>query len=98
MKTENAVKKLNRAGFLVKLHEENRHDLITGEKLKPSRYTAIKEGYRDIISFHDQRGEVVCINVRDKDDHGDVQRDYHAGVYVSSIKSAIAIAENSREG
>jgi hypothetical protein len=76
METQNAIKKLAKAGFEVKQ---------TG-----NRYFA--QAGRNIISFFEQSGSVICINVRSSNDQDDAQSDYSAGVFCDNLTQAIRLA------
>jgi hypothetical protein len=76
MQTTNAIKKLVKAGFDIKQ---------TG-----NRYMA--QAGRNIISFFEQSGNIICINVRSSDDQNDAQSDYSAGVFCDNLSQAIRLA------
>jgi hypothetical protein len=76
MQTTNAITKLTKAGFQV---------TNTG-----NRYQA--KANRQVISFVDQQGSIICINVRGQDDHDDAMSDYSAGVFCDNLKQAITLA------
>jgi hypothetical protein len=76
MQTVNAIKKLTKAGFQV---------TQTG-----NRYAA--KANSNIVSFVDQQGSVICINVRGQNDHDDSMSDYSAGVWCDNITQAITLA------
>jgi hypothetical protein len=81
MTIKNAIKKLERNGFKV----SNKEDRF---------FFAEKENSSDVIEFFKNGGtqNVICINVRSRDDHHDSMSDYSAGVFVRNISQAIAIA------
>lgn len=83
MKVINATSKLTKAGFSV-------------SEIYPSAFRATKENLRHVVEFHRNGGgeNVTCIRVRCVADKDDVQTDYCAGVFVETITSAIAIAQN----
>jgi hypothetical protein len=76
MQATNAIKKLVKAGFDIKQ---------TG-----NRYMA--QAGRNIISFFEQSGNIICINVRSSDDQNDAQSDYSAGVFCDNLSQAIRLA------
>ena len=76
MQATNAIKKLNNAGFSV--------------TQSGNRYSA-KAG-RNVIEFHQQDGEIICIRVRSANDHDDVMSDYSAGVFCDNLSQAIRLA------
>ncbi len=80
MKTVNAIKKLERNGFEVR-HNDN------------SQWWADKDGER--ISWIDQKGVVHALCSKRVAERDDPQSDYFAGVYPSSLKSAIEMADNA---
>lgn len=77
MQTINAVKKLEKAGFVV--HTE-----------KGYKYTA-KKGH-NMITFWNQDSSISCINAQHVDDASDSQRDYFAGTYCDNLSQAIKIS------
>ena len=76
MQATNAIKKLTKAGFQI--------------TQKGNRYWA--QAGQNIISFFDQAGSVICINVRSINDESDSQSDYSAGVFCDNLSQAIRIA------
>lgn len=44
---------------------------------------------RYVVSFIDQNGSAICINVRRETDHTDLQSDYFAGSWATNITQAI---------
>lgn len=76
MQTTNAIKKLSKAGFSV--------------AQSGNRYSA-KIGC-NVIEFHQQDGEIICIRVRSANDHDDVMSDYSAGVFCDNLSQAIRLA------
>jgi hypothetical protein len=76
MQVTNALKKLTKAGFVV---EQN------------DKYYSAQAG-RDVIEFHQQDGEIICIRVRSVNDQDDVMSDYSAGVFCDNLSQAIQIA------
>jgi hypothetical protein len=76
MQTTNAITKLTKAGFQV---------TNTG-----NRYQA--KANRQVISFVDQQGSIICINVRGQNDQNDAMSDYSAGVFCDNITQAIRLA------
>ena len=76
MQTTNAITKLTKAGFQV-TNSGNRYQATAN---------------RQVISFFDQSGSIICINVRSKNDHDDFVSDYSAGVFCDNLKQAITLA------
>lgn len=76
MQTLNAIKKLTKSGFEV-IQNGNRY---------------IAKANRHIVSFADQGGDIICINVRSQNDHDDVLSDYSAGVFCDNLTQAIKLA------
>lgn len=81
----NATKKLERAGF-----EARRYD---GDRAFYFYKSA--HGRTEVVSFYEQNGEAICINVRDSRDRDDLITDYFAGSYVRNIAQAIRLAQSS---
>ena len=84
MKVQNAIKKLEKAGFKV---------TVSGN----SGYHASKENAPHIIEFRKNGGgseEAICIRVRREADKDDVMIDYSAGVWCDNITQAISSAMN----
>jgi hypothetical protein len=77
MQVTNAIKKLTKAGFVV-AQIGNRYSAQSG---------------RNIISFYEQGGRTICINMRTENDHDDVMSDYSAGVFCDNLSQAIRIAQ-----
>lgn len=76
MQATNAVKKLNKSGFTV-TQSGNRYSAQAG---------------RNVIEFHQQDGEIICIRVRSANDHDDVMSDYSAGTWCDNLSQAIRLA------
>lgn len=76
MQALNAIKKLAKAGFEIK-QTGNHYLAQTG---------------RNIISFFEQSGDIICINVRSSNDQDDAQSDYSAGVFCDNLAQAIRLA------
>jgi hypothetical protein len=76
MNAANAIKKLNKAGFEVSQNG--------------NRYNAKANG--QVIRFIEQSERIICINVRNENDHDDAMTDYSAGVYCDNITQAIRLA------
>ena len=75
MKLENAIKKLENAGYKVsQVSTSNTYNATMGRK---------------VIEFLISGGKVYGCTVRDKKDQHDVQHDYHAGVYCANISQAM---------
>lgn len=94
MKLSNAIKTLEKRGFVVS-HEEPRPSyLYPGTTCLPSRYCARKDGAPTVIDFTRNGGEdyVATIRVRRDNDHDDSQSDYCAGVWCDTLKRAIELA------
>ena len=77
MKLENAIKKLEKAGYVVS--STNSSVIFNAQK-------GIK-----IIEFLVSSGSVYGCTVRDQNDNHDMHRDYHAGVYCANITQAIKL-------
>jgi hypothetical protein len=79
----NAIRKLQRAGFIV----------CEGER----GVAAKRPGARRIVEMSrnggDSRDRVATIKVRGVNDHDDVLTDYFAGSYVNSVAQAIRWAQ-----
>ena len=78
MQVTNAIKKLNKSGFVVN---------STG-----NRYSAKKSGMKDVIEFITQDQSVLFINLRSETDHSDSMNDYHAGVLCDNLTQALQLA------
>jgi hypothetical protein len=76
MKLQNAVKKLEKAGFKVKTND--------------NFVSAKKEGHRRLVEFFVQRDdEVTCLGIRHEDDKSDSMSDYCATLFCDNITQAI---------
>lgn len=84
MTTPNAIKKLEKAGYTVKL--------VSGNKNR--QYTATKDNHRRFINFYDQEGHVIIIDLRTKGHEDDSMTDYHAGTFCDNISQALRLAQN----
>ena len=85
MKVQNAIKKLEKAGFKVNINVSN------------SRYCASKENAPYIIEFRKNGGgseEAICICVRRVNDNHNSMIDYFAGIWCDNILQAIRLATN----
>ena len=82
MTVGNAVKKLERAGYVV-------------GKMFDYGFMATKEGQDSVIEFlkNGREDDITCIRVRRKGDHDDSMTDYCAGVWCDNITRAIRLAE-----
>ena len=78
MKTENAIKKLEKNGFV---QQDN-----------VRMFVFAKPGCRRVVEFLNQNENVICLGFRDKDDHSDVQSDYCATIFCDSLKQAMTLA------
>jgi len=80
MTTKNAIKKLEKAGFVV----QHNHG-----------YHAMKEGCKYVIDFHKNGGEdyATCIRVRAARGKDEIETDYCAGTFCDKITQAISIAD-----
>ena len=79
MKVQNAIKKLEKAGFNV--------------TKDGTRFSAQKNN--DFVEFIQNGGgseTVICIRVRHVNDHDDSMSDYTAGVFCDNISQAIRLA------
>ena len=79
MTTSYALARLGRAGWTI----ESTRNL----------YTATLAG--QCIEWIDQQGEALCLSVRRAWEQHDSQSDYHAGMFVSSLASALRIASRA---
>ena len=78
MKTANAVKKLEKAGF---------------ERLSGYRNISYaKPNMNRVVEFLDQEGSVICLGFRHKDDHSDSMTDYCATIWCDSLAQAMRLA------
>lgn len=82
MQTENAVKKLEKAGFTRSAPIQNRENF----------FSFAKEGHDRLVEFIDQRGSAICIGFRHKNDHSDSQSDYCASIFCDNISQAMRLA------
>ena len=82
MKIQNAIKKLEKAGFKIKKPENI-----------SNRYNAYHQN--EVIEFHDQDGLVICIKSRRISDVDDPQTDYSAGIFCDNISQAIRMTKRS---
>ncbi len=78
MTTKNAITKLEKSGFKVEQHGR--------------QYFAEKDALRHFITFYDQEGEVIVIDLRTRGQEDDSQSDYHAGTFCKNITRAILYA------
>ena len=78
MQVTNAIKKLNKSGFVV--------------SNAGNRYSAKKSGFKDIIEFIAQDQSVLFVNLRSENDHSDSMNDYHAGVLCNNLTQALQLA------
>ena len=76
MKATNALKKLTKAGFVV-TQSGNRYSAQAG---------------RNVIEFHQQDEDIICIRVRSVNDRDDVMSDYSAGTWCDNLSQAIHLA------
>lgn len=83
MQVQNAIKKLERAGFTV-----------TPDKYTAS-FTATKQGFRRYIRIYRNGGEysesVSIVELRTKGHEDDIQRDYNAGTFCDNVSQAIRL-------
>ncbi len=77
MKVQNLLKALKKANLEVNQNSNGQY-YCYGEKRVCSFY---KNG--------SDSDEAVCVNIRRKNDHHDINSDYHAGFFVDTIKDAI---------
>ncbi len=83
MKVQNAIKKLEKAGFKVKVG-------VLGFS-----YYASKENTPYVIEFRKNGGdseEAICINTRRVNDNHNSMIDYFAGIWCDNISQAIHLA------
>lgn len=81
MKNAAAIKKLSKFAEVVNTDRSN--------------YAAVI-GTKVIEWFADGDGEVQCLKVRGRNDHDDLQSDYHAGYFCKSLDEAIRAGLNSK--
>jgi hypothetical protein len=87
MKVQNAVKKLEKAGFKVE---------VSG-----THYHASKENTQYVIEFIKNGGdseEAICINVRRTNDNHNSMIDYFAGIWCDNISQAIRVLQQIKQG
>ena len=77
MKTENAIKTLEKAGFKV---VNNYHGF----------YSAYSLSRKNVVEFLDQDGAIQCVKVRGVKVRG--VSDYAAGVWCKNLKQAMLLA------
>ena len=75
MQTQNAIKKLEKLGFV----------RMEGE----CEFSFTKPELKDCIEFWDQLGTAICLGVRRKNDHSDPLSDHCAASFVDSLARAI---------
>lgn len=80
MKIQNAINKLQKAGFIV----TEDHGL----------FTAQKDNCRRVVEFsrNGRSDDATCIGFRYKDDRNDFQTDYCATIFCDSLAKAIRLA------
>ena len=79
MKTANAIKTLEKAGFKV---------------VSPYHgfYSALSPSGKNVVEFLDQDGAMLCVKVRGVKDVDDPQTDCSAGVWCKNLKQAMLLA------
>lgn len=84
MKIQNAIKKLNKAGFKVASNN--------------GCYSAKKDGCKYLVEFHHngKTDDVTCIGFRHENDHSDSMIDYCATFFCDTISRAIKCATACR--
>ena len=75
MQTSNAIKKLEKLGFV----------RMEGE----SKFSFTKPELKDCVEFFDQKSEAICLGVRRKTDHSDSMSDYCATWFCDSMAQAV---------
>lgn len=82
MKVQNAIRKLERAGFTPRTN------------LADTRYSFDSPSGRDVVEFATNPGceHVIIIRVRGVNDRDDHHQDYIAGVYADNMTQAIRLA------
>ena len=91
MKTENAIKKLVKAGYPVAQSRFTRRNCITGEMMSPNEYYTCRDGDDEYISFYDQGGEVICLGIERHSDRPDSMTDYFPKFYTDSMAQALRV-------
>jgi len=83
MKIQNAINKLQRAGFAVATQDDR-------------LFTASKQGLRRVVEFsrNGRSDEATCIGTRPINDHSDPLTDYCATFFCDSLAKAIRSAAN----
>jgi hypothetical protein len=81
MQLQNAIKKLNKAGFEV-----------TQQKTNGAFFDAVKAGCNYAIQFIAQNNSIVTINVKHHNDKPDVMTDYFPGIWCDTITQAVKLA------
>lgn len=94
MKLSNAIKTLERKGFVITANEPYPSQ-IDGEMCPPDKYEARKEGSRRLVTLYrtGREDDVASISARDFRDEDDSRSDYFAGSYFKSLKQAIEFVE-----
>lgn len=79
MKTANAIKTLEKAGFKV---------------VSPYHrfYSALSPSGKNVVEFLDQDDVMLCVKVRRVNDVDDSQTDYAAGSWCKNLKQAMVLA------
>lgn len=79
MKTINAIKTLEKAGFKV---------------VSPYKgfFSAYSPSGKNVVEFLDQDDVMLCVKVRRVNDVDDSQTDYAAGMWCQNLKQAILLA------
>lgn len=80
MTIQNAINKIEKSGYRVK---------------RNGRVYFSKVG-NQVIIFHEQNGNAICIQVRHQMDQDDVHTDYFAGQFVQNISQALRLAEETK--
>ena len=78
MQLTNAIKKLNKSGFVV--------------SNAGNRYSAKKVGLKYVVEFINQETSVLCIRVRQENDNDNSMVDYSAGTWCDNLTQAISLA------
>jgi hypothetical protein len=91
----NAIARLERAGFSVKLSDSVRSTFEPYGVLPPFAIYARKNGRVITCYRNGERDLVATINARSESDHDEPQSDYFAGSYYRNLAQAMRSAERS---
>ncbi len=92
MKLSNAIKKLEKAGFVVTSNSPMR-SIITGAMLPPNIYTGKRRGYRIELYRNGEGDALAVIRLASIGDRDEIESDYFAGSHMDSVTQAIRNAD-----